>query len=226
LNLITVHIGFCFEGIISHIKSDEKNFFVVVNNDLKIFKNMKIDVQSLILHFWYPMIGDRFLMNTANFGILRAERQVVDENVDQTVPCFQILLIDSGETFILDIHVIPYDAFYALPDELKEIPPMAKKCKLSDCHNMDQLELYAIQNFKIINQIEDEWIVEIIKDDKEPRISSKLFNEAEIEMLFEDPLNTDNALIAVRGYDDCKDDYLCKFYDSKTGFSKIFKFFI
>lgn len=49
------------------------------------------------------------------------------------------------------------------------------------------------------------------------KIDRKQLTEDELEMLYEEPLNTTNAMKAVMGYDPQDDKRICRFYDPKTG---------
>lgn len=48
-------------------------------------------------------------------------------------------------------------------------------------------------------------------------INRKTLTEKQLAELFEEPLNTESALVAVQGFETKDDENICRFYDAKTG---------
>lgn len=208
--------------------------------------------------WWFPTIYEKFFLDTDD-GFLRATRLPLgsDAGLD-SAEFMQVYFLDTGESFIIQK---PYDEFhqntFEMPEELKQVPALAVKCRLSEILVEDETSsdslflfdnLYRRLTFEVVavgydcltvnvlpyddsqSDEEDEMKSEVSSSvDKSDEIviqftpaevgavTKKLMTPAELEIWDEEPLNTDNAQIAVQGFQTHDDDRRCKFYDPAIG---------
>lgn len=72
------------------------------------------------------------------------------------------------------------------------------------------------QTYQVPEVVKSEAELDLVSTESNA-ITKQMFNEKQLEILYEEPLNTDNAQIAVMGFQTHDDDRLCKFYDPNIG---------
>ncbi|XP_062555471.1 uncharacterized protein LOC134220429 [Armigeres subalbatus] len=161
--------------------------------------------------------------------IFRAVRNKQVGKVDQT----WIKLLDTGEQLAFDNTSM---RLYELPPFYAKLPPFAIKCFLSNDQNQSRevqrqylaAHLYHRLEYKVLevtgssmavalnSNVSLENPVNIKKTENEEvryKISSKTLTQAQLDELYEEPLNTTNVMKAVMGYAPRDDQRICPFYD-------------
>ncbi|CRK96400.1 CLUMA_CG009817, isoform A [Clunio marinus] len=222
-------------GTISHFESCDQ-FYIVIDGTVP---SIEIKTDELVQIWWIPSIFDQFLVRSGNEFFRCTRLPLSDETLDPLI-CMTLYLFDTGEKFNMAICDMDLDMMYILPDNLKESPALAKRCKLNKLridHDFDdeasflmnnihqkftfevvavrnddmKVNVYPIWNHKLI----DDTIQEVSKSP--PEISKETFTEKQLEIWHEEPLNTENAQLAVQGFVTHDDENLCKFYEPETG---------
>ncbi|XP_070496143.1 uncharacterized protein [Chironomus tepperi] len=235
--------GDIFSGIISHV-IDHEIFYVVKVESTVVLADLQeyVATNEPAKMFWYPSINEKFLINLDD-EYFRAKRVALTETDKKDSEFMQTFLIDTGEIFLIPTNGLDtMNAFSMVPEEFVEIPPLAKKCKWSDGSMDDAAKLEFLKNNLLKNiltfealkvrgetvftkiypyeqQINDEVAQsfdEKLKIEESPAANS-IFTADEMKELYEEPLATTDALVAVQGYSTKDDAELCKFYDPKTG---------
>lgn len=194
--------------------------------DLKLWdKVISIDNAEKVNEYkTVPEFGVLFLF-VDNEGTFRGRRINDPANSD----LLRILLVDTGK--VLETKFV-VGSYYELPNNLK-FPDLSTKCKLkNDSKILEDLLFKRVVLRKITEVIFSGCIdeVELLyvehenqSTDKEPpknlepnRITRETLTRQELDVLFEEPLNTSDPMVATLGYS-VEGDNRCEFYDEKTG---------
>lgn len=186
--------------------------------------------------FWYPETYELFLVLVES-AYLRATR-LPSETVNNDE--FPLLLIDTGETILLDFDGFPFEMLFVMPECLQKIPGVAIRCQLGECHVDHKSENEFDLVFYIVENLGDTLIVDIHptkKEDDEYMESDDLFyastdTESEYELdsgidgpedddnlaqaLNSDFITTDDPVEAVQGFAGESED-ICRYYNAATG---------
>lgn len=187
---------------------------------------------------WHPAINEKFLVKLDG-EYFRAKRVAVTETDNKDTEYMQICLIDTGERFLVPMSI----DFSMIPEDFVDIPPLAKKCiwfenTMDNKEKLEYLENNLLKNIltfealkvrgeivftkiysydqKIAQEITQNFD-EMLNIEEAPKVSNTIFTAEEVEELYEEPLATSDALVAVQGFSTKDDAQLCKFYDPNTG---------
>lgn len=124
------------------------------------------------------------------------------------------------------------ETFMMIPEQIVDIPGLAKKCKWIDSEIEDindkttflqNHQFKKILTFEVLEVNKSGlgfvkiWPYEEQENYEEIDSDRLIFTSDELEELYEEPLNTENALIAINGYATKDDENFCRFYDPKIG---------
>jgi hypothetical protein len=188
-------------GIISHVV-DDNSFYIVDDKRLKTLKEIGENVKNcgdLETMFYFPQNNDRFLINTVEDGLQRI-RRLPFKSTEKMLTQFE----DTGEIFTIALKDFDINLFFITPDEMSKVPALAVKCKLNgikiealDNENFLERNIFNKFVFEVVRKTRDAMIVDVVEM---PHAAKKLtFTQKEIDVFYEEPLNTENALIAAQG---------------------------
>lgn len=194
--------------------------------DLKLWdKVVSIDnVEKINEYKTAPNIGELFLFVDTE-GTFRGRRIKDPVNTEH----IRIFLIDTGKELDLKFEA---GSYYELPYFLN-FPDLSTKCKLKNACTILKDLLFKKVVLRKITDVEypgfiDEYeLLYVEPEDEFPTKESpkKLETEGitketltleELDVLNEEPLNTNDPMLATLGYS-VEDDNRCQFYDEKTG---------
>ncbi|CAG9804647.1 unnamed protein product [Chironomus riparius] len=238
--------GDIFSGVISHV-IDHEIFYVVKTESTVVLANIQefMSNNEPSKMFWYPSINEKFLICLDN-EYFRAKRVALTEADKKDIEFMQAFIIDTGETFLIPTNGVPtMNDFSMVPEEFLNVPPLAKKCKWIENTKDDKSKLEFLNNnvlkkiltFEAI-KVRGETVLakiypyeeaqandEVAQNFEEKlqieghknKVEMPMFTPEEVKELYEEPLGTSDALIAVQGYSTNEDAQFCKFYDPNTG---------
>lgn len=194
--------------------------------DLKLWdKVISIDnAEKVNVYKTVPEFGELFLFVDIE-GTFRG-RRIIDPVNSELI---RIYLIDTGKVLETKFEL---GSYYELPNNLK-FHDLSTKCKLKNASNiLEDLLFKRVVLRKItevifpgcIDEVELLYVEHENKStDKEPPknlkpngITRETLTRQELDVLFEEPLNTNDPMVATLGYS-VEDDNRCEFYDEKTG---------
>ena len=177
-----------------------------------------------------PNIGELFLFVDTE-GTFRARRIRDPVNSER----IRIYLIDTGKVLELKFEA---ESYYELPNHLN-FPDLSTKCKLKNaCNTLKDLlfKKVVLRKIWITDEefpgfIDEYELLYVEPENKSPAkelpkelpkkilsegISKDTLTQEELDVLNEEPLNTNDPMLATLGYS-VEDDNRCQFYDEKTG---------
>lgn len=228
--------------IIGSISSchEHRNEFYIVEEGTEHMINIYKETLQEISHV--PNFHEKFIF-VVNESFFRAERLSVDDELDPFL-YMKVFLLDTGESFDVDITETFPSKFLVMPRALKRVPPLALRSQLLDKHvkngyDIVQNNLYQKMKFEVVKvengilkvktlpfqiiETNNSYNGNNSKDsiDKEfqlkPLTDFKMLTSEQVEIFYEEPVTTDDPLVAVQGFRTHDDDRICKFYDSEIG---------
>nr|XP_019554003.2 uncharacterized protein LOC109423491 [Aedes albopictus] len=218
-------IGICD---ITHISNIESEFYMIDQSSSGInFADIVQTLQNVdtVLEDLPASSGQVFGVRVDG-TILRAVRS------KQTDPVF-VKLLDTGEILPLDGKAM---VLFELPPFYAKLPPFALKCFLDsvegcsdiDCREYLETNLFSRSGYKIqevgssslkVSLMPSTSVemprktVETRKEQEPYKVSLSTLTQAQVDELYEEPLNTTNVMKAVLGYVPRDDQRICPFYD-------------
>lgn len=152
--------------------------------------------------WWFPTLWERFFVNLE--GVLyRACRSPItsgEASGCDSSKFMKIHLLDTGENHLIPLSDIPLDAFYEMPPEVMEVPPLAIKCIVNnieiesgDGPGSDGFEQFIADNvyktfaFEVVSIEDDKLVVNVL-----PYASSET-SSIDIDEEFNDGLSGENV---------------------------------
>lgn len=231
-------------GTVTYVKSLKDSSFFIFDYTSQYCSAVAELSKSLKLRQYQkqPAVNEIFgcvLDNQIFRAVLFSKSFYDDEMNEEILPCY---LLDTGEILPIKRDFI----MYKLTDEQKKIPALALPCQLAinknpfkrlENNKLEDIEykkcrfkIIAIENNILVVDIMDNFDVESQKNTSDEHIVDNVTNEIkserrnklqlteeELEMIYEEPFNTSNAMKAVMGYDPQDDKRICRFYDPSTG---------
>uniref|UniRef100_A0A1A9Z0M6 C3H1-type domain-containing protein n=1 Tax=Glossina pallidipes TaxID=7398 RepID=A0A1A9Z0M6_GLOPL len=223
---------------ITYVKDTESLTFFIIDLHRSHAEKVKEIAQSLQLYQYHgvPPESEVFglVLDNRILRAVRSSKSSYDPELDEEF--WSCYLLDFGEI----VQLQSKDMMYKLCEEQRQTPAQAIQCQLTKTSgNQQELQSklkdleYKSAILKVVSVNNDDIQVELIEDNStalctgvksqetRPLLKNREFNpndlnQEDLDMLYDEPLCTSNAMKAVMGYDPQDDKRICRFYDPKT----------